>query len=131
MLSLPHALPLSCAECVCIPDCAQGNVHLLAFFYRRLAMVERLGGDDFGAAQARRDARQACPCAHGCQRAFDDPIAGAGLRPLIDAAHLTDVDVDSIAPGYASQARPEEHTSELQSLMRHLVCRLMLEKTQL
>src|SRR3546814_8852538 len=97
-------------------------------------MVDRLGGDEFGAPQARRDARQACPCAHGFQRAFDDPIAGAGLRPLIDAAHLTDVDVDQHRagvriPGFELTAeRSEEHTSDIQSLMRSSYADFCLKK---
>src|SRR3546814_8690598 len=39
-------------------------------------------------------------------------------------------DADSFANGlYETEApRSEEHTSELQSLMAHLVCRLLLEK---
>src|SRR5438045_7343259 len=44
------------------------------------------------------------------------------------AGELTSVDVEKkFADTFASVPRSEEHTSELQSL-RHLVCRLLLEK---
>src|SRR5437899_6116112 len=46
----------------------------------------------------------------------------------LNAGNLFSVHVDNVAPSIAiSGNRSEEHTSELQSL-RHLVCRLLLEK---
>src|SRR5262245_64502157 len=61
----------------------------------------------------------------GCRR----PATGCGRR-LQRPRGLDEVaprrQPDGPAP-FASQARSEEHTSELQSL-RHLVCRLLLEK---
>src|SRR5262245_65396997 len=48
-------------------------------------------------------------------------LAGAGFP-----VHVFDVDAGAAALAVAP-ARSEEHTSELQSL-RHLVCRLLLEK---
>src|SRR3546814_8939403 len=50
--------------------------------------------------------------------------AAASAMALIDTA----INTISEARATAGALRSEEHTSELQSLMAHLVCRLMLEK---
>src|SRR3546814_8119769 len=62
----------------------------------------------------------------------DDPDLGGDLR---DALTREGFVVDLVADGLdawflggTEAFRSEEHTSELQSLMRHLVCRLLLEK---
>src|SRR5262245_66005239 len=50
------------------------------------------------------------------------------ISPSYNVTHVTVVEDNSDAVVYATAAaRSEEHTSELQSL-RHLVCRLLLEK---
>src|SRR3546814_4165057 len=42
--------------------------------------------------------------------------------------HIVDLAAVDVADGALDEVRSEEHTSELQSLMAHLVCRLLLEK---
>src|SRR5258705_3419424 len=62
-----------------------------------------------------------CFPAHG----VIDACAALGVRPIITRTERTLV---NMADGYTRVSdRSEEHTSELQSL-RHLVCRLLLEK---
>src|ERR1039458_8973461 len=58
----------------------------------------------------------------------DGRIAAIGRLPGVTATRTIDARERVLAPGFIDvHTRSEEHTSELQSL-RHLVCRLLLEK---
>src|SRR5947199_2125389 len=78
-------------------------------------------GEKHPADYARHEVRGRGPIA---ARAGSGP-GGAALCERTDACAALDHQPDRGTP--ASAARSEEHTSELQSL-RHLVCRLLLEK---
>src|SRR3546814_9975960 len=75
---------------------------------------------------------------HGQYRVYPaDPVgvdrpraATSGLR-RDGHGKIPDAAIPRGGPLPARSARSEEHTSELQSLMRNLVCRLRLEKTNI
>src|SRR5205814_9580778 len=56
-----------------------------------------------------------------------EPLVGEETRPRVVAEAPDRPDGDGLWPRREDVFRSEEHTSELQSL-RHLVCRLLLEK---
>src|SRR3546814_2022015 len=62
-----------------------------------------------------------------CWRKTPGGLSASKPEPARQAAHSTVADFPE-ALRALQRSRSEEHTSELQSLMRHLVCRLLLEK---
>src|SRR5690625_5789576 len=59
-----------------------------------------------------------------------DPDHGEDLKNLSPQEALTDIAARDRSPMLLTEARSEEHTSELQS-RGHLVCRLLLEKKKI
>src|SRR3546814_7704460 len=83
------------------------------------------------AGEQRHAAAGPCP---GDARRIAGKAAGADMEFRRAEAAARSADADGAAQGVGRsgrQERSEEHTSELQSLMRNLVCRLLREKTKI
>src|SRR3546814_4910928 len=117
MSDLPPSEPL-----LPVPTPATANTHCTAADYERLYAASIADPDVFWAEQAKR-LDWVTPPTKIANWSFDPVSIKWYEDGVLNLCHNA---LDRhVAAGHG---RSEEHTSELQSLMRNLVCRLLLEK---